>query len=227
VVVVAAAVLVHGPFGDIRWWRNVAVLGLLLVVFESTATLLRPRQLAWSPNSAATLAAAVLLGPVGAALVGACTIFGIRRGPSLAQRAFNTGMMALSAYLAGRVFVAMHGHVGAPDSTVAPKLILPFAAAAVAHAVTNHTLLAGVLWLTSDRDYAGRRAPLGMSIKLIASDLGYGAFGLLIAALWSVAGVFASVLILIPLFVARWAVTQIAEQQQAYEATVGALCQAV
>ncbi|MGH3285816.1 MAG: metal-dependent phosphohydrolase, partial [Streptosporangiaceae bacterium] len=99
VVLVAAAVIVHGPFGDLRWWRNVAVLGLLLVVFESTATLLRPRQLAWSPNSAATLAAAVLLGPVGAGLVGACTMFGMRRGPSVAQRAFNTGMMALSAYL--------------------------------------------------------------------------------------------------------------------------------
>jgi HD-GYP domain-containing protein (c-di-GMP phosphodiesterase class II) len=84
-----------------------------------------------------------------------------------------------------------------------------------------------VLWLTSDRDFAGRRAPLGMSVKLIASDLGYGAFGLLIAALWSVTGLFAPVLILIPLFVARWAVAQIAEQQQAYEATVGALCQAV
>lgn len=61
VVVVAAVAIIHGPFGDLRWWRNVAVLGLLLVVFESTATLLRPRQLAWSPNSSATLAAAVLL----------------------------------------------------------------------------------------------------------------------------------------------------------------------
>jgi HD domain len=227
VVIAAAAVLIRGPFGNIAWWRDIAVLGLLLVVFESTATLLRPRQLAWSPNSAATLAAAVLLGPVGAALVGACTIFGMRRGPSPAQRAFNTGMMALSAYLAGRVFIALHGHVGIPDSTSFPKVILPFAVAALVHAVANHTLLAGVLWLTSDRDFAGRRAPLGMSVKLIASDLGYGAFGLLIAALWYVAGLFAPVLILIPLFVARWAVTQIAEQQQAYEATVGALCQAV
>jgi HD superfamily phosphohydrolase YqeK len=227
VVVIAALVIVRGPFGDLRWWRNVAVLGLLLVVFESTATLLRPRQLAWSPNSSATLAAAVLLGPVGAALVGACTIFGMRRGPSMAQRAFNTGMMALSAYLAGRAFVAMGGQVGIPDSTSFPKVIGPFAVAAVVHAVTNHALLGGVLWLTSDRDFAGRRAPLGVSAKLIASDLGYGAFGLLIAALWGVAGVFAPVLILIPLFVARWAVAQIAEQQQAYEATVGALCQAV
>jgi hypothetical protein len=227
VVIVAAVVLIRGPFGGVSWWRDVAVLGLLLVVFESTATLLRPRQLAWSPNSSATLAAAVLLGPVGAGLVGACTMFGMRRGLSVAQRAFNTGMMALSAYLAGRAFVALGGHVGVPDATSFPKIIAPFAVAAVVHVVTNHGLLAGVLWLTSERDVAGRRAPLGMSIKLVASDLGYGAFGLLIAALWSVVGPFAPVLVLIPLFVARWAVAQIAEQQQAYDATVGALCQAV
>jgi len=226
VVVAAAVVIIRGPFGGIAW-GDAAVLGLLLVVFESTATLLRPRQLAWSPNSSATLAAVVLLGPVGAALVGACTVFGMRRGPSLIQRVFNTGMMALSAYLAGQVFVSTGGHVGVPDSTEFPKLIAPFAAAAALHAVINITLLTGVLWLTSDRDSAGRRAPLGMGVKLVASDVGYGAFGLLIAAVWSVAGVFAPALILVPLFVARWAVAQIAEQQQAYEATVGALCQAV
>jgi hypothetical protein len=227
VAVAAAVVLIRGPFGGIAWWRHVAVLGLLLVVFESTATLLRPRQLAWSPNSSATLAAVVLLGPVGAGLVGACTAFGMRRGPAVVQRVFNTGMMALSAYLAGQVFVATGGHVGVPDSMAFPKLIGPFAAAAALHAVTNFTLLTGVLWLTSDRDSAGRRAPLGVSVKLVASDVGYGAFGLLIAALWKVAGPFAPALILIPLFVARWAVAQIAEQQQAYDATVGALCQAV
>ena len=227
VVIGAAVVLIQGPFGDITWWRDVAVLGLLLVIFESSATPLRPRQLAWSPNSAATLAAAVLLGPVGAGLVGACTVFGLRRGLSVIQRAFNTAMMSLSAYLAGHVFVALGGQVGIPGPTSFPKIIGPFAAAAVVHVVTNHALLAGVLWLTSDRDSAGRRAPLGMSIKLVASDLGYGAFGLLIAALWSVVGLFAPVLVLIPLFVARWAVIQIAEQQQAYDATVGALCQAV
>jgi HD domain len=228
VVVAAAAVLiVRGPFGDFAWWREVAVLGLLLVVFESTATLLRPGELAWSPNSSATLAAAVLTGPVGAAIVGACTVFGMRRGPSAAQRAFNTGMMALSAYLAGRVFVAMHGHVGMPSSQSFPSIIGPFAVAAVVHVVTNYVLLAGILWLTGGRDAAGRHAPLGMTVRLVASDLGYGAFGLLIAALWSVVGLFAPVLILIPLFVARWAVAQIVEQQRAYEATVGALCQAV
>jgi HD domain len=227
VVAAAAVVIIRGPFGGIAWWREVAVLGLLLVVFESTATLLRPRELAWSPNSSATLAAAVLVGPVGAALVGACTVFGMRRGPSPTQRAFNTGMMALSAYLAGWAFVAMGGQVGVPDATSFPKIIGPFAVAAVVHAVTNHALLAGVLWLTSTPDSSGRRTAAGVSVKLVASDLGYGAFGLLIAALWSVVGLFAPALVLIPLFVARWAVAQLVEQQRAYEATVGALCQAV
>jgi len=68
---------------------------------------------------------------------------------------------------------------------------------------------------------------VGLSARLLLSDLGYAAFGLLIAALWSVVGPFAPLLVLIPLFVARWTVAQFAEQQRAYEATVGALCQAV
>ncbi len=227
VVTVAVVLIVRGPFGDAAWWREVVVLGVLLVIFESTATLLRPKEMAWSPNSAATLAAAVLVGPVGAALVGACTLFGLRRGPSPTQRVFNTAMMALSAYLAGQAFVEVGGKVGMPSSGSFPGVIGSFAVAALVQSVANHTLLAGVLWLTSGRDESGRRAPLGMSIKLIASDLGYGAFGLLIAALWSVVGMFAPVLVLIPLFVGRWAVAQIGEQQRAYEATVGALCPAV
>jgi len=42
-----------------------------------------------------------------------------------------------------------------------------------------------------------------------------------------VLGPFTPVLVLIPVFVARWAVAQFAAQQRAYEATVSALCQAV
>jgi hypothetical protein len=227
IVAAAAALIIRGPFGGVSWWRDVAVLGVLLVVFESTATLLRPKELAWSPSPIATLAAAVLVGPVGAALVGACTALGLRRGPSLVQRAFNTGMIALSAYLAGRAFIAMGGQVGMPGSGKFPGVIGPFAVAAVVHAVANHGLLGGVLWLTSGREPRERRISIGISFELVVSDLGYGAFGLLIAALWSVTGLFAPVLVLIPVAVARWAVAQIVEQQRAYQAAVGALCQAV
>ena len=133
VVTVAVVLIVRGPFGNAAWWREVAVLGVLLVIFESTATLLRPKEMAWSPNSAATLAAAVLVGPVGAALVGACTLFGLRRGPSPTQRVFNTAMMALSAYLAGQVFVEVGGKVGMPSSGSFPGVIGFFAVAALVH----------------------------------------------------------------------------------------------
>jgi HD-GYP domain-containing protein (c-di-GMP phosphodiesterase class II) len=86
-------------------------------------------------------------------------------------------------------------------------------------------LLHGVFWLT--KDPGGASARVGLDSKLWLTDLGYGAFGVLIAALWSVLGPFTPVLVLIPVFVARWAVAQFAAQQRAYEATVSALCQAV
>jgi HD superfamily phosphohydrolase YqeK len=225
VVAAAALAVAHGPFAGIRW-DEVLLLGLLLIASESTATLLSTRSLAWSANSMASLAAVVLTGPVGAAVVGGCTLLGIRRGPSPAQRVFNTGMFALAAYIAGRAFVFLGGPVGWPQPNSFPGIIGPFAAAALVHEVVNLLLLRVVLWLARERGAAGGH--IGPDInKIVVSDLGYGTLGLLIAALWSVLGPFTPCLLLIPLFVARWAVAQFAAQQRAYEATVSALCQAV
>jgi HD superfamily phosphohydrolase YqeK len=230
-VVVAAVVLVaRGPFTGLSW-QYVVFLGILVIVSESRATQLRKGQLTWSSSSAAMLASVVLVGPVGAAIVGACTALGLRRGPSILQRVFNTAMYALSAYLAGRAFLALSGHVGLPDEGSFPDIIAPFAGAALVLVAANHGLLSGVLWLTRGPDRGPATAlgsqGVGLSGRLLLSDLGYAAYGLLIAALWSVVGPFAPLLVLIPLFIARWAVAQFAEQQKAYEATVGALCQAV
>ncbi len=230
VVVVLAVVLVaRGPFTGLSW-QYVVFLGILVIVSESRATQLRKGQLTWSSSSAAMLASVVLVGPVGAAIVGACTALGLRRGPHVLQRVFNTSMYALSAYLAGRAFLALGGHVGLPDEDSFPGIIAPFAGAALIHVVTNHGLLSGVLWLTRSPGRMPSGAVgggVGLSARLLLSDVGYAAYGLLMAALWSVVGFFAPLLVLIPLFVARWAVAQFAEQQKAYEATVGALCQAV
>jgi hypothetical protein len=231
VVVVLAVVLVaRGPFAGLSW-QYVVFLGILVIVSESRATQLRQGQLTWSSSSAAMLAAVVLAGPVGAAIVGACTALGLRRGPSVLQRVFNTAMYALSAYLAGRAYLALGGQVGLPDEKSFPAIIVPFAGAALVHVAANHGLLSGVLWLTRGRGSSGRLEGQGVGVgltgRLLLSDLGYAAYGLLIAALWSVVGPFAPLLVLIPLFVARWAVAQFVEQQKAYEATVGALCQAV
>lgn len=224
--VLAAAVFVvaRGPFAGIRW-DQVLALGLLLIACESTATLLDSRTLAWSANSTASLASVILVGPVGAALVGCCTLLGFRRSPSLTQRLFNTGMLTLSAYLAGRAYLLFGGPVGTPNPSSFPGIIGPFACAVLVHVTVNFSLLGGVLWLTREPGAATGR--VGLDFKLWITDIGYAAFGVLIAALWSVLGPFTPVLVLIPLLVARWAVAQFGAQQRAYEATVSALCQAV
>jgi hypothetical protein len=222
-VVVAAAVLVaRGPYSMVHW-PQVITLGLLLAASESTATRLGSRSLAWSSSSVASLAAVVLAGPLGAALVACCSLLGIRRGPSPMQRAFNTGMYALSAYLAGEVYLLFGGQVGTPGPTSFPGIIGPYAAATVTHVAVNFALLRGVFWLAGEP----HSTKTLLSLKLLVTDIGYGALGILIAALWEVVGPFTPVLVLIPLFVARWAVAQFAAQQRAYEATVSALCQAV
>ena len=224
--VIAAAVvaIARGPFAGIDW-AQVVVLGLLVVACESIATVLKSRSLAWSANSTASLAAVILVGPVGAAIVGACTLLGVRRGPSVPQRLFNAGMFALSAYLAGRTFLLFGGHVGTPGPSAFPGIIGPFVGADAAHVIVNFSLLRGVLWLT--REPGAPAGRVGLDFKLLFTDLGYGAFGLLIAALWGVLGPFTPVFVLIPVFIARWAVAQFAAQQRSYEATVSALCQAV
>ena len=225
VVAIAAFLITRGPFSAISW-PKVAVLAVLFLVCESTSAPRGPRQFTWSPSYAATLASVVLLGPVGAAIVGLFAAFRLRRGLLVVQRIFNGGMYSLSAYVAGAAFVAAGGHWGLPHQSSFPGIIGPFAVAASVHMIANHGLLRGVLWLTRDSSSKQRSNSLPY-VSLMLSDLGYAAFGLLIAALWSVVGPFAAILVLVPLFVARWAIGQYAEQQRAYEATMAALCKAV
>jgi HD superfamily phosphohydrolase YqeK len=227
-VVVAALVLIfRGPFDGINWY-TLGVLALLYLACDSTSAPLMPRRAAWSPSTSATLASVVLLGPVGAAIIGLVAALSLRRGLIAAQRLFNGGMFSLSAYAAGWTYVTLHGHVSVPGRSAFPSIIGEFAAAAAVHVIVNHMLLAGVLWLTPSEAGAGRTMKIGPDLlPLMLSDLGYAAFGLLIAALWSVVGPFAAILVVIPLFVARWAIGQYAAQQRAYEATMAALCKAV
>jgi hypothetical protein len=231
VVIAAAAVVaprLSGPAMDGGWWTALAVIMLLFLICDSTPTPLAARQSAWSPSSSATLAAVVLLGPVGAALVGAVSVLSLRRNLLLAERVFNGGMYAVSGFAAGETFQLLGGRIGLPTPGDFPPIIWPFAAAAAAHVIVNLGLMWGVLQLTRHDGRIPHRIQLESSLPLLlASDLGYASFGLVTAALWTVMGPFAAVLVLVPLFVARWAMGQFAEQQRAYEATMAALCQAV
>jgi HD domain len=230
-VVVASAALVAPRLTEtmsMTWWVKLGVLVALFLICDSTPTHFAARQSAWSPSSSATLAAVVLLGPVGAALTGAVSVLSLRRRLLIPERVFNGAMYALSGYAAGKAFIVLGGHIGLPEPRYFPAILLPFAAAAMVHVLANHGLIWGVLQLTRRDGRAARRAQYEASLPLLlASDLGYAAIGLVVAALWVVMGPFSAALVLVPLFVARWAMRQFAEQQRAYSATMAALCQAV
>jgi hypothetical protein len=206
---------------------DLVVLQLLFLACDSSPTPLASRQTKWSPSSSATLAAVVLLGPIAAAMVGAVAVLSLRRERQLAERLFNGAMHALSGLAAGTVYLALDGTVGMLRPSDFPKIIFPFAAAAAAHVLANHALIWGVYRLNRAPGMLRREALESSLPLLLVSDLGYASLGLVIASLWQVMHAFAAVIVLVPLFVARWAMGQFAEQQRAYAATMNALCQAV
>jgi hypothetical protein len=211
----------HTPLLDL------VVLQILFLVCNSAKTPLTSRQTKWSPSSAATLAAVVLLGPVAAALVGATSLISPRRQLLVAERLFNGAMHALCGLAAGLTYVALNGPVGLPKSMEFRPVVIAFAVAAAVHVLANHTLIWGVYRLNRGSGMLRREGLESSLLLLLASDFGYACLGLVIAALWPIMHWFSAVLVLVPLFVARWAMGQFAEQQRAYAATMNALCQAV
>jgi HD superfamily phosphohydrolase YqeK len=250
VVSAAAAILSRVPSHeqDGGFWVVCIPLALLFLICDSTPTVLGDRQWAWSPSSAATLAAVVLLrddGQYGAAMVGAIAVFSVRRYVPLVERLFNGAMYAIAGFAAGETYRALHGHALTAVRHFWPSLrgmhhlsamvqlsferaLVPFAAAAVVHMLVNHGLLGGMLLFDRrNRTSAQQAAPSWSTPLLLFSDLGFASLGLVIAALWVIFGPAAVVIVLVPLYVARWAMAQFAAQQHAHTATLRALCQAV
>src|SRR5580704_12829317 len=180
-ILLLAHVLVQDAGGDSGHLvsRTLLVLAVLFMICDSAPTTLTSRQSAWSPSSAATLAAVVLLGPGGAALVGATSLISLRRA-GLRERAFNGAMYALSAYAAGEAYLAMGGQIGVPGAGSFPALILPFAVAAAVHVAVNHGLLWAMLLLLPPYAGSPQRGRLDLHLSLLlVSDLGHATLGLL------------------------------------------------
>lgn len=257
VVAAAVAILLHVPVGQAQpgWWEIYACLGLLFLICESFPTPLATRQSAWSPSSVATLAAVVLLTPMGAAMVGAVAVLSLRRRLTVAERLFNGGMNTVAGFAAGVTYAVAGGLIGSlaahhpfsvsglyrfsylgslsqvqvtlPAPGMFGHLIGPFAVAAGVHVLVNHGLLRCLL--RTDRLGKPGLTSAGESslLLLLFSDFGCAALGLIVAGLWPVLHGFAAAIALVPLYVARWAMRQFAEQQRSYQATIATLCQAV
>ncbi|GAA2095453.1 HD-GYP domain-containing protein [Actinomadura alba] len=223
---VAAAVALLAMSSYARLDHHVlAVLVVLFIALDSAPAKLSVERARVSMSYAAGLASVVLLGSVGAAVVGASAIITGQRLRSPVKRLFNGAQFALCGYAAGTVYSALGGLTHQPAQPHWVEYALtPFLGALVTYVVVNLLLAGGVLLLSKQAPLWGL---LWASGHLAVGVLGYGVIGLLIAGLWPTLGPGVLVLVLLPLFIARWAFAQTRAQQQAHEATLAALCQAV
>ncbi|MQA96160.1 MAG: HD domain-containing protein [Streptosporangiales bacterium] len=229
IVVLALATIIRGPLSGIPW-MTLVVLALLFFITESLPTPVSDRA-AVSPSIPVALASAVLVGPLGACLVGFAAVVVLRRNLILVKRVFNGAQMGLAGYCAGATFTVLGGNPGVPQADDFPGIVPPFLAAVAAYSIVNALLVGGVVLLTHPPSPGAFKRRGGLRWRPLVTVelpvLGYGTLGLFIAALWAAVDFFAAVLVLLPLYIARWAFDQYVAQQRAYDATIAALCQAV
>ncbi|GGS73184.1 HD-GYP domain-containing protein [Nonomuraea spiralis] len=230
VIAAAAALIGHsamvsGPLVAPENLDILLVLALLFLVCESMPTLLNVEQFAVSVSFSASLAAVVLIGPEGAALVGLTAAVSVRPGLPLIKRLFNGAQFAVCGYASGWVYEGLNGTIGVPRVNEFDSLIGPYAAATAVFVPLNIVLTLTMISLATS--VRATEVPLRGMVQFLLSYLGYGTFGLLVAGLWATVQSISAVLVLMPLFVARWAFGQYHAQQRSYDATIAALCQAV
>jgi len=181
--------------------------------------------------SIVVIACIVIVGPVGCAVVGALSMALDLGHPPWRVRIFNSSMSALLGVVGGLFYLLLGG---APDLTHldgAGALILhvgvPLMVADLAQMLANAALLSGIVRI--DRGVPFRRFFVQMVTNSGVAYLGYGFIGFLFVILWIPAdvGPFSAVIILAPLFVARWAFVQFGEEQRAHESALSALVTAV
>lgn len=225
---VALALYVDGPPTD---WPAIGVLTALAaggVLLRETELISKVRI---SFLSIILVAAAVIVGPVGAGIVGAVAmIFKFDRSPAVAN-AFNVAMMSGLGVAGGLVYLLVGGRdVLSPQMSAGEVLVfvgLPLIVTDVTQCLLNALLIALVLHVSSGSPIRSRVLSLLTTSGL--AYVGYGVIGFLLVVLWIPAqvGWFAGVLVLAPLLVARWAFDQYGEELKAHERTLKALVTAV
>ncbi|WP_157598333.1 HD-GYP domain-containing protein [Phycicoccus sp. Root101] len=225
---VVLALHVDGPPQD---WPAIGVLTALAaggVLLRETELISRVRI---SFLSIILVAAAVIVGPVGAGIVGAVAMLAkVTSGPKVAT-AFNVAMMSGLGVAGGLVYLAVGGRdIVSADMSAGEVLLhvgLPLVVTDVTQCLLNALLIALVLRVSSGSPIRTRVLSLLTTSGL--AYVGYGVIGFLLVVLWIPAkvGWFAGVLVLAPLLVARWAFDQYGEELKAHERTLKALVTAV
>lgn len=182
-------------------------------------------------TSIVLVAAAGIVGPVGAGIVGAVSTLAQRGPPSpRIVRVFNIGLLTLLGVLGGLSFVAAGGSlesgVDMPRAHVVWRLGVPLLVVICVQMVVN----AGVVALLMTRLGRGRFGDRFVALVRVSgmAYLGYGVLGLLFVALWVPAGLgwLSALLLAAPLLVSHWALVQYGAVERAHEQSIRVLAAA-
>ncbi len=183
----------------------------------------------FSFTSIVLLAAAAIVSPFAAGLVGFAATLLQRGGQSLISRVFNVSMVTVIGAVGGLTYRVTGAEldIGAGPVRILLHLGLALLVADVVQCLVNALLLAGVM--QANGNAAFRPTLVRMLTTTGPAYVGYGIIGLLFVVLWVPAGVgsFSAVLILAPLLVAQWAFVQYGDEERAHQRTLAALVAAV
>ena len=208
-----------------EYWANTLALGLLSWAAGSLSSRSTTPVTA-SLTAAVSVAALMIVGPSGA-IVGAAFYFFIwRPGRSFTRRLFTGAETVIDTAAAGAIYLAVGGQYGPGTEAMSSRNVLAALAAYATFLAVNAVLLSIVLRL----DIGARLLEVirGTLAPTFVPMMGYGALGILLAVLWlGGLGPAASILMLLPLFVARWAFAQYEAEQNAHKAAIEALAKIV
>ena len=221
--VIAVAVLVYSL---VNTRQPFAVLGLCLLALAASALRSVHAQRQIELVSVILVAVYVIAGPVAAVVVAAAGSLIQAPTPPI-KRIFNSAQRILSAAGAAVAYALANGPVGAEVFDKVPQALVATAAASTALPVVNALLVSLVLFL--ERGPSSVAEFLRHVVRTTALPvLGYGLLGLAMAVVW-VGGlsIFAGVLILGPLVLVRWALSQYEAERRAQAATMRAFIQVI
>jgi len=202
----------------------VAALCLIALAASSLRSVHTQRQI--ELVSVVLVAVYVIAGPAAAVVVAAAGSLVQAPAPAI-KHIFNSAQRILSAAGGAIAYAALDGPVGEEVLHRIPDAIIATTVASVALQVVNALLISMVLGL--ERGPSGVKEFLRHVVRSTAIPvLGYGLLGLSMAVNW-IGGlnIFAGVLILGPLVVARWALSQYEVERQAQAATIRAFIQVI
>uniref|UniRef100_UPI001891BFA3 HD-GYP domain-containing protein n=1 Tax=Catenulispora pinisilvae TaxID=2705253 RepID=UPI001891BFA3 len=207
--------------------RLLAVLCVLVVAAERLSRV-RIGASGWtmSVSPVVTLTTVVVLAPPAAAVVGLATSLTLPRLPSWTwtKQFVNAGMMSLVPAAGSVVCYLAGGH--APGHFLNfPEFLLPVTAAVTTCLVANAVIIAGYMQLSSTARFIDvLRGDVRRATMPYYSS---GVLALIFLSLWHDIGWYTALLVIVPMYIAHWSLSQYAKENAAHEGTIAALVQAV